>query len=215
MPASSDGSPQRRIGVRMLTHATNSALSSSARVHLGREIAGRDRVDADAVRRELDGESARQLPHAALRRRRTGTMLGRASSLVSDAMLMMLPRPRCCMPRARRLRDQERRGQVGGDHRVPVVLREIADRVAALDAGVVDDDVERAVLAPRSRRCRRAPRRCCVTSNTALSVAQRRGRASPRALSSAAGVAAVVDDGGAGLREAAPRWRRPGRARRR
>src|SRR6185369_2107160 len=61
-------------------------------VHLGLEVARRDRVHADAGRAELDGERARELAYATLRRRVAGDVrapeLARQRRDVDDAALL-------------------------------------------------------------------------------------------------------------------------------
>ena len=70
---------------------------------------------------------------------------------------MTRPQPRADHARAERARAEERALQVGVDHRVPVGLGQLLDRAADVDAGVVDQDVDRPELALRRRR--RAARR--------------------------------------------------------
>ena len=64
-------------------------------------------------------------------------MVSRPSSLCIEPMLTILPRRRGTITR-HGLRHDENRLLVDGDDVVPVLLRKLGERVAALDAGVVD-----------------------------------------------------------------------------
>ena len=70
-------------------------------------------------------------------------MVARATSLVSEPMLMILPpRPRRDHATRRFAADLERGGEVGLDDAPPVIGREFNHWLAQLDAGVVDEDVD-------------------------------------------------------------------------
>ena len=59
---------------------------------------------------------------------------------------MILPRRRGTMPRATALADEEHPGEVRPDHLVPGRRIHLEERAAALDPGIVDEDVDRADL---------------------------------------------------------------------
>ena len=105
------------------------------------------------VARVLHRHAAGELPDAAFFAAMYGTTLGRANSDSSDAMWMILPR-RLGDHRGQdwSCRDEEvGRGEVGRDDLVPFIFRKVDEWMAALDAGVVHEDVDRADL-PRDRR---------------------------------------------------------------
>ena len=141
-PASSCGSAQRPAGVRFSTQAVNSALRGQRGVHLGAKEPRRDRVDLDVVRRELDREAARQHRDAALaglvRHRRRPRQARHQRADVDD--LAGAPRLHRRDDGARHV---ERRVEVGRHQAAPVGVAELDDRRAVLDAGVVDEDVDR------------------------------------------------------------------------
>ena len=77
---------------------------------------------------------------------------------------MIRPVPRSIMCSQRRLGHEEGAGEVDGQDLVPVLVGHLEDRLVDRDAGVVDEDVEAAVLvdhlAARCAGSRRPSRRC-------------------------------------------------------
>ena len=147
---------------------------------VGLDVAGRDRVDVDALRRPLVGEQLGQAGDA---------VLGRGVGRDADAALEGEQRgdvdDRAARP-AREggagegLRQEEHRLQVDVDHLVPVGLAEVDGVGPADDAGVVDEDVERTEGRERLRRGRRLVER--EPERPAPAAPRRRsGRASGRA----------------------------------
>ena len=70
-------------------------------------------------------------------------MVGRARSVWTEQMLMILPRPRGNHVPGRLPPHEEGAGQVRGDHPLPVRDVEVEHRHAVLDAGVVHQDLQR------------------------------------------------------------------------
>ena len=70
---------------------------------------------------------------------------------MSEATWTILPRLRAIIPGAPPA-TRERRGQVGGDDLVPLLLRKIGEGPATLDARVVEQDVDRALPGGRPPR---------------------------------------------------------------
>ena len=68
---------------------------------------------------------------------------------IIEPMLMILPPPRCFSCRIGGLAAEEGAGQVAVEHLVPLRERVLLRRLADVDAGVVDQDVEPAVAAHR------------------------------------------------------------------
>ena len=93
-----------------------------------------------------DRHRAGQVLDAALGRG-VGRDGGRASSLPSEPILMILPRLRGIMRLRRLAADHEGAGEVGLDHLAPFVGGELDQRLAVLDAGIVDENVDRDALA--------------------------------------------------------------------
>ena len=108
---------------------------------LGAHAAGRDRVDPDAVGGPLGGQRAGQLAHARLARRVGHDVLDReqvgAGGDVED-------RPAALRPHQARggLAGEEEPAQVDLEDCVPVVLADLVGRLAHVQAGAVDEDVE-------------------------------------------------------------------------
>ena len=73
-------------------------VGDQRRIHLGLEESGRDAVDLHVVRRRFHRERAGQHLERALARRRRRRCCGRPMSDASEHTLMILPRPRACMP---------------------------------------------------------------------------------------------------------------------
>jgi hypothetical protein len=74
---------------------------------------------------------------------------GLATSACAEAMLTMRPPALLLHRRQRRARGVEGGGEIDGDDRVPLVDRELVDRRDMLDAGVVDQHVDRAEAVDR------------------------------------------------------------------
>lgn len=111
---------------------------------LGREVARRDGVALDAVPRPIGAHGLGQHPQRALGRR-VGAGGGAAQHAHHGAGVDDLA--------AAAARDHppghgpgavEGAVQVGGDHRVPGLVRHLVQRAAEVDAGVVEQDVDRA-----------------------------------------------------------------------
>ena len=112
---------------------------------------GRDDVHRDAARRHLARQRLGEPDQPGLRRGVVGlpgvAHLADHRADGDDAAAALLQhRPH------RRLRQREGRGQVGRDHRVPVVALHPHQQLIAGDAGVADDDVEPAVPLDDRRR---------------------------------------------------------------
>ncbi len=114
--------------------------------HLGADVARAHRVDGDALGCHLLRQRHREAVHAGLGRRVVG--LARLALLAVDRRDLDDAAP-AFFDHARHhlLGDVEHAGQVGVDHRVPVFARHLHEHAVARDAGVVDQHVDRAVLA--------------------------------------------------------------------
>ena len=116
--------------------------------HRGRDEARRDAVDVDLEPAELDRER--------LRHRLDPGLCGRVVELAAVAERRdrrdqhHLPAAVLGHVRLRRLGGEERAAQVGGDHRVPVVVAQLVDEVVADDPGARDQDVQAAELLDRA-----------------------------------------------------------------
>ena len=210
-PSRCSGWPMRRCGNALDQLLAARRLPEGA-VHLGLDIAGADRVDADAVARPFHGERARQMDEPGLRRVVGRHLADRAQAQdrgdVDDAARPLVGHPAL----GRALRHQPGAAQVGVDDGVPVLLRHLERGLHDRDAGVVDDDVDR----PSASR-RRAPHSTdladCTSRSTAFAVILPFASSACRDCSRSARRAAITTDA-----PAAPRQRAkcvPGPTRRR
>ena len=200
-PARSSPSPQRPAGMRSRIAPERSGSARSACGVVGRDVAGRDRVDVDAARRPLVGERLGRARRCRTSPRRSPGTLMPPWKLSRMAVKMILPRPRSSIAAADRLRQHELARQVDLDHAVPQLERVLGRRRALDGARVVDEDVDgpRRAASPRQRGRRRRGRRS----------RRRRPRTRGRAPSTAASMALPValerrahaDDVGAGRGE--------------
>ena len=85
---------------------------------------------------------------------------------------MILPRRRATMPRATAWPTRNTPREVGPDHLVPDGRIHLEERAAPLDAGIVDEDVDRADLGLDAGDSRADLRSPAVTSNRAPSMPQ-------------------------------------------
>ncbi len=131
--------PRRRAP---LHPAVELGIVHQRRVHLGGDVAGSDGVDGDALRRPFRRHRPGQHLDTALRRRVGGDggprqFAGQRTDVDDLAVAARHHPPR------RLASDDEGRGEVHLDHPAPVGGLELEDRLAELDAGVVDQDVDR------------------------------------------------------------------------
>ena len=197
MPTSSSGLPQR-LGRRAALHpGVEGRVVDQRLVHVGQHVAGADGVGLDAVLGPFRRHGAGQHLDAALGHRvgrdgRAGQLAGQRAD-VDDLAAAARDHP----PR-RLAADHEGAGQVGLDHPAPVVGRELDHRLAQLDAGIVDEDVDRDALARRAARRRRRSRPRRSRRSGASCTDDPAARISAAACGEPAGIGAVQDDRGAG-----------------
>jgi hypothetical protein len=105
------------------------------------EGAGAERVDVDALVGPFEGHGARQLHQTAF-----GGVVGRPAGHGDEALdtAHVDDAAPAALDHLRRhgAADQERAGEVGGHHLLPFRLAELQRRLANVDAGVVDQDVD-------------------------------------------------------------------------
>ena len=184
---------------------------------VGLHVAGRDRVDVDAVRRPFVGERLGELRDAALGRGVAGhgdAALEREQRRDVDDLAAAAAVEHVAAGGAAQPEDAR---QVHVDHRRPSPSSSCsAAGCAADDAGVVDEDVE---AAERRERVGDEPiARRAASRRSAVSACVRRPRRAAivaRPWPRAACVLACSDDVGAGVGERRPPSRRRARARRR
>ncbi len=135
----SSGEPSRRSGVCEMIRCRDSSSNDASSGH--RIGPGRDGVDAD-LRRELARERAGEPDEPGLGDRVDDEILERALGVdvgdVDDRALRLAQR------RRRRLRQEQRRAQVGADQVLPVLGGDVADRRLEERRRVVDQRVEAA-----------------------------------------------------------------------
>ena len=164
--------PPRRCPRRGPGGRAGSAPSSALRLrlgqrarHVGVDEARRDAVDRDVAAAELARERLASCRRRRPWPRRSWPGRGCRSAPTTEVMLMMRPAARLHHAAHHRARQAEHRLEVGVEHRVPVLVLHAQRQVVARDAGVVDQDRDRAVAPSRSRRSqRRRPRRRCTSS---------------------------------------------------
>ena len=147
MPAKSSIAPQRAAGVRASTLVVQAVdLLAGALGEVGVDPARQHRVDLDVVGRPGHRAGARELHDAALAggvgRREAGAEDRHHRADIDD-----LAAARRLHGRVDRLRAQEGAGEVGLDHAVPFREIELVRRLADVDAGIVDENVDAAELA--------------------------------------------------------------------
>ncbi len=142
----SSGVPMRPAGMRAFDLV---AVVARVLVHVGGEGARRDRADHDALVRQPQRHAAREVDQAGLaggvrvgflRVDRHAVDRGDVDHL-GQVVGRGLPEHR-----RQRLRQEEGRLQVQVDHLVPAAFRKFVERRAPGGAGVVDQDVERALV---------------------------------------------------------------------
>ena len=143
-PATSSGFPRRPIGIcgRILVSRISFGIASH---HLGADVARRDGVDRDALARHFERERLGEAVDAGLRGRIVG--LAEGALLSVDRRDVDHATPAAVDHAVHHLLGHvEARVEVGAHHRVPVALAHLLERHVARDAGVVDEDVDRAHL---------------------------------------------------------------------
>ena len=144
-PATSSGLPSRPTGICGRIFELRMS-SRDRRHHLGADVAGRDGVDGDALLRDLERERLGEAVHARLRRRVVGLAERALRAVhrrdVDDAAPVALDHAVDDL-----LAHVEQAVEVGPHDRVPVDLVHLLEGHVARDAGVVDQDVDRADLA--------------------------------------------------------------------
>ena len=113
--------------------------------HVGVDIAGRNRIDRDAEARAFLGECLGEAVDPALG---GGVVyLAILSGLSIDGTDVDDPAPAALFHAGKGgLRHVEAAAQIGAHHGVPIVIAHLQERAVARDPGVVDDDVDGAVL---------------------------------------------------------------------
>ena len=167
-PATSSGLPSRPTGICGRIFDVEDLLRDR-RHHLRADVAGRDRVDGDALLRDLERERLGEAVHAGLGGRVVGLPERALRAVhrrdVDDAAPVALDHAVGDL-----LGHVEQAVEVGAHDRVPVDLVHLLEGHVARDAGVVDQHVDRADLAlhlgdrARARidsRRRRTARRGC------------------------------------------------------
>jgi hypothetical protein len=203
--------PQRLAGVRPLTQASKVGLSIRGLVHVGDHVARADRIGLDAVLAPFGRHGAGQHFDAALgdrigRDRGAGEFAGQRAD-IDD--LAGFPGDHALGGLAP---DHEGRGQVGVDHALPIGGGELDHRLAELDAGIVDEDVDRDAGGVEAFES--AQHRCLVRDVEGGGLGLMPGGAElGDSFRDADGIGAVDQDAGAGNGQALRPWRGRDRAR--
>jgi hypothetical protein len=136
------GPPPARGRVARFDPGVEVAVGDERFVHVGEDVARADGVGLDVVARPLGGHRLRQQLDAALgggvrRDRRPRGGAGERADV--DDLAAAAARDHASRGFAA---DEEGGGEVGVEHALPVGEREFEHRLAVLDAGVVDEDVD-------------------------------------------------------------------------
>ena len=144
-PTSSSGLPPARRGRAPLQQRVELRVGDERAGELGVEVARADRVDLHARRAPVGAHPARQHLQAALAGG-VGRGPGPRDLRLQRGDVDDLAAAALDHPAGGGAADQEGAGEVRLDDAVPLGLGELEQRRAVLDAGVVDEDVERAEL---------------------------------------------------------------------
>ena len=164
-PAASSIRPQRFMGKLAVTCRSCSSVAKSGAVHLRLERSGRDDVDVDVlvheVARELRGKLAETRLRGNVRVVHEATRLQAVDRRDVDDGRPFVGARRGADLRQKLLDQEEGTLDVEVDHPVPSLLREVVDRQAPSEPGVVDQGCAgrprargRRPRVPRNRRCR-------------------------------------------------------------
>src|SRR5581483_5522349 len=147
IPAKSEISPQRPAGVRASTRSWRPLTSTRARLVRSVSIQPRqDRIGLDASGSPGAGASAGELDDAALARGISGRE-ARPEDRHHRTDIDDLAATAALHGGMDRLAAQEGAGEIGVDHARPLVVLEQIRRLADVDAGIVDEDVDAAEFA--------------------------------------------------------------------